>query len=120
MTMTTTGAIELVDLKGNVITDGENTTTTMTATESPETPPTFQESLEQFIREFPNKLFWVASAIVLLCALTVTQLAYQLLNARQDSKWEITIDDTRSVTVGERPSFLIFLVGFFIVCILSK
>ena len=87
----------------------------------PQHQPSKIRNLIQFIREYPNKLFWISSILVACIGIIIIEIFYHLDWTKTTTKQSIGIklqNPETKIETGTKPVFTVFWIGFAIVCIL--
>ena len=85
----------------------------------PDTAPSTLENLIQFIKEFPNKLFWISSFLVACIGIVIIEIFYHLKWTKTTTQQPLGITLSHPdppIETGTKPVFTVFWIGFVIVC----
>ena len=120
--LTTKGLIELVDLKQKKEKQENKNEAKADAVEKPGLSESTFQNVMQFIHEYPNKLFWGSAFAVVCIGIMITEIAYfHSLFVPKTHEMVVKLSDDKEESVkivskGKDPRFIVFIVGFIIVC----
>lgn len=85
----------------------------------PEIKPSTLDNVIEFIREYPNKLFWISSFFVACIGIIIIEIFGHLEWTKDTTKQPIEVKlspDEHEINPGTKPVFTVFWIGFAMVC----
>ena len=76
-----------------------------------------KKNIKKFIKQFPNKLFWIISILIVCIGIIIIKIFYYFSPKPISHSFTVS-DGTDSINIstGKQPIFVVFICGFIVVC----